>query len=82
MHFNTSHCKFFFLYQNKVEEEMSDKKYKKKYNDVLEGQRLFQELSAQVTWAAEAKNFEQVPQYAPIKFAGHESGDFFFVPEG
>ena len=51
-------------------------------NDVLEGQRLFQELSAQVTWAAEAKNFEQVPQYAPIKFAGHESGDFFFVPEG
>ncbi len=48
---------------------------------VLEGQRLFQELSAQVTWAAEAKNFEQVPQYAPIKFAGHESGDFFFVPE-
>ena len=50
--------------------------------DILEGQRLFQELSAQVTWAAEAKNFEQVPQYAPIKFAGHESGEFFFVPEG
>lgn len=49
---------------------------------ILEGQRLFQELSAQVTWAAEAKNFEQVPQYAPIKFAGHESGEFFFVPEG
>ena len=23
---------------------------------------------------------EQVPQYAPIKFAGHESGDFLFVP--
>jgi hypothetical protein len=50
--------------------------------EVLEGQRLFQELSAQVTWAAEAKNFEQIPQYAPIKFAGHESGEFFFVPEG
>ncbi|MFT5443976.1 MAG: TPR repeat protein [Myxococcota bacterium] len=49
--------------------------------DVIEGQRLFQELSAQVTWAAEAKNFEQIPQYAPIKFAGHESGEFFFVPE-
>lgn len=51
-------------------------------SDVLEGQRLFQELSAQVTWAAEAKNFEQIPQYAPIKYAGHESGEFFFVPEG
>jgi hypothetical protein len=23
---------------------------------------------------------DQVPQYAPIKFAGHESGDFLFVP--
>jgi hypothetical protein len=21
----------------------------------------------------------QVPEYAPIKYAGHESGDFFFV---
>jgi len=30
--------------------------------------------------SAEA-DFDQVPQYAPIKFAGHEAGDFFFVPE-
>jgi hypothetical protein len=22
----------------------------------------------------------QVPQYAPIKYAGHEAGEFFFVP--
>jgi hypothetical protein len=49
-------------------------------NDVLEGQRLFQEVSARVTWAAQWSLFEQVPQYAPIKYAGHESGDFFFVP--
>lgn len=48
--------------------------------DVLEGQRLFSEMSALVTWAAEAQRFEQLPEYAPIKFAGHESGDFFFVP--
>ena len=46
----------------------------------IEGQRLFHELSARVAWAAEAQRFEQLPQYAPIKFAGHESGDFFFVP--
>ena len=49
--------------------------------DVIEGQRLFQEISALVTWAAQARRFEQVPQYAPIKYAGHESGDFFLVPK-
>ena len=48
--------------------------------EVLEGQRLFSEISALVSWAAEAQDFDQLPQYAPIKFAGHESGDFFFVP--
>ena len=49
-------------------------------SETLEGQRLFQEISARVAWAAEARNFEQLPQYAPIKYAGHESGDFFLVP--
>ena len=24
----------------------------------------------------------QVPQYSPIRFAGHESGEFFFLPKG
>jgi uncharacterized caspase-like protein len=48
--------------------------------DVLEGQRLFSEISALVTWAAEAQRVDQLPQYAPIKYGGHESGDFFFVP--
>jgi hypothetical protein len=49
-------------------------------DDVLEGQRLYQQLAARVTYLAEHYRFEQVPQYAPIKFSGHESGDFFFVP--
>ncbi len=48
--------------------------------DILEGQRLFREVSARVTYAAAALHIEQVPEYAPIRFAGHESGDFFFVP--
>lgn len=48
--------------------------------EVLEGARLFGELAARVTWAAEGVRFEQTPQYAPIQFAGHESGEFFFVP--
>jgi Caspase domain/Sel1 repeat len=54
-------------------------------NDVLVGQRIYQEVSARVSYAAAAVMtdqgpIEQVPQYAPIKFAGHESGDFLFVP--
>jgi hypothetical protein len=49
--------------------------------DALEGQRLHQEIAARVTWAAEARQVEQTPLYAPIKFSGHESGDFFFVPK-
>ncbi len=49
-------------------------------HDILEGQRLYQEISARVTYAARNYQFEQLPQYAPIKFAGHEAGDFFLVP--
>jgi uncharacterized caspase-like protein len=51
-------------------------------NGVLEGQRLHQEIAERVTYAAEAFRFEQIPQYAPIKYAGHEAGEFFFVPKG
>lgn len=47
---------------------------------VIEGQRLFSEIQTQVAYAADTFKFEQVPEYAPIKYAGHEAGDFFFVP--
>ena len=47
---------------------------------LIEGQRVHQEVQARVTWAAEQVRFEQVPEYAPIRFAGHEGGEFFFVP--
>jgi hypothetical protein len=46
---------------------------------VIEGQRLHQEIMASVAYAADSFNVEQVPEYAPIKSAGHEAGDFFFV---
>lgn len=49
-------------------------------DSVLEAQRLFAEISALVAYAAEAQDFEQVPEYAPLKHGGHEAGDFFFVP--
>jgi hypothetical protein len=46
---------------------------------VLPGQELFQSLQLRVTAASEKRGVRQVPEYAPIKFAGHEAGDFFFV---
>ncbi len=49
-------------------------------NNIIEGHNLHKEISARVTYAASAAEVEQVPQYAPIRYAGHESGEFFFVP--
>jgi hypothetical protein len=54
-------------------------------NEILEGQRVYQEVSARVAYAASAVRtdlgpVEQVPRYAPIKHAGHEGGDFLFIP--
>ena len=40
---------------------------------LIEGQRVHQEVQARVTWAAEQVRVEQVPEYAPIRFAGHEA---------
>jgi hypothetical protein len=48
--------------------------------DILEGQRLYREISARVLNLALKQRFEQRPEYAPLRFAGHESGDFLFVP--
>ena len=49
-------------------------------SDVIEAQRLYHEISARVLNAALKFKFEQRPEYAPMRFAGHESGDFLFVP--
>jgi len=46
---------------------------------VLPGQDLFRRLQPQVAAKAHRLEVQQVPEYAPIKFAGHEAGDFFFV---
>jgi uncharacterized caspase-like protein/predicted nuclease with TOPRIM domain len=46
---------------------------------ILAGQDLFRVLQTRVAAAARRANADQVPEYAPIKFAGHEAGDFFFV---
>jgi len=47
---------------------------------VLPGHEMFGALRLRVANVADrVGNMSQVPQYAPIKYAGHESGEFFFV---
>jgi len=40
---------------------------------------MFRLLQLRVVGIAQRVDAQQVPEYAPIKFAGHEAGDFFFV---
>jgi hypothetical protein len=51
-------------------------------NALLEGQRLFREVSLSLAMAATEATLPQAPEYAPIQFAGHEAGEFFFQPRG
>ena len=51
-------------------------------NRLLEGQRLFREVSTALALGAIDAPVPQVPQYSPIRYAGHESGEFFFLPKG
>jgi hypothetical protein len=46
---------------------------------VMPGQELFSNLQVRVAVIADRVQMRQVPEYAPIKYAGHESGDFVFV---
>lgn len=50
-------------------------------NNVLEGYKLYRKLQTTVKRQAALLNVDQDPQYSPIKFAGHETADFFFVPK-
>jgi hypothetical protein len=49
---------------------------------MLEAQRLYRVVSSSLALAAIDSPITQTPGYSPIQFAGHESGDFFFVPRG
>jgi len=51
-----------------------------KNQSLLEGQDLYRNVSAGIVSIASEYGIEQVPEYAPIRHAGHESGEFFFVP--
>lgn len=47
---------------------------------ILSGPELFLRIRDRVTEAAAAMDFDQRPTFKTIKAAGHEVGDFFFVP--
>lgn len=49
-------------------------------NNLLEGQVLYRMVSSGIVAIAAGYGIEQVPIYAPIRHAGHESGEFFFIP--
>ncbi len=51
-------------------------------NQVMEGQRLFREITMSLALAASETDLIQVPEYAPIRFAGHEAGEFLLLPRG
>jgi hypothetical protein len=46
------------------------------------GPDLFLKIRDRVHSAAAQANFAQTPEFKTIKAAGHEVGDFFFVPLG
>lgn len=48
---------------------------------IIEGMVLYSQIKDKVIKSAKQYNFEQVPSYAPLKFANHEGGEFIFVPK-
>ena len=48
---------------------------------LLEGQELYRNVSANIVAVAAQYGVEQVPRYAPVAHAGHEAGEFFFMPK-
>jgi Caspase domain/Sel1 repeat len=47
---------------------------------IVEARRLFGIVSGKVKKAASNVGTDQAPEYAPIQYAGHAGGEFFFVP--
>lgn len=48
---------------------------------IMSGPELFLKIKNQVSGKAESVGFHQIPEFKPIKGAGHEVGDFFFVKQ-
>ena len=50
-------------------------------NRLLEGQALYREITSTLALTTLDAPLSQSPVYAPIQFAGHVTGDFFFLPK-
>jgi hypothetical protein len=48
---------------------------------ILSTPALFSQVRAKVISGAKRNNFDQTPEFKAIKGAGHEVGDFFFIPK-
>ena len=48
---------------------------------ILEGSQLYKQVLVRVKTASKRLKVDQNPQYAPLKYAGHEAGEFFFLPK-
>ena len=48
---------------------------------VLDGMTLYQSIAAKVVEAARDSDFDQVPEYAPLRYGHHQNGHFLFVPK-
>lgn len=53
----------------------------KRNDGILEARRVFGTVSNQVASTANSAGHGRTPRYAPLRFAGHGGGDFFFVPK-
>lgn len=51
-------------------------------NRLLEAQRLYREVSTSLALSAIDAPLLQAPGYSPIRYAGHEVGEYFFLPKG
>jgi hypothetical protein len=49
-------------------------------NMPIEGYRVFRAFDGKVLRFAQQQKFDQAPLYAAMQQAGHEGGDFIFVP--
>jgi hypothetical protein len=49
---------------------------------ILSTPSLFAQVQERVKTGAARNNFTQVPEFKAMKAAGHELGDFFFIPRG
>ena len=50
--------------------------------NVLAAQEVYSKIQPAIATAGDNTHTKQVPEYAPIKMAGHEAGDFLFVRHG